>query len=102
MHSDTETMLATVRQTLSHQLDTPSNIFSFPKSGKKLKDSRPSCGHRDNTEINLSFITSISVTLSQLSGESSQCIPGTDSEMLRILPAPLAGKNKGLMILMAY
>ena len=36
MHSDTESMLATVGQTLSHQLDTPSNILSFPKSGKKL------------------------------------------------------------------
>ena len=82
MHSDTETILATVRQTLSHQLDTPSNILSFPKSRKKLTHSGASRGHRDDTEIDLS---SIPVLLSQLSGESSHCIPGTDSEMLRIL-----------------
>ena len=85
MHSDTESMLATVGQTLSHQLDTPSNILSFPKSGKKLTHPRPSRGHRDGRKINLSSITSNSVPLSQLSGESSQCIPGTDSEMLKIL-----------------
>lgn len=48
-HSDTETILATVRQTLSHKLDTLNNIPSFPKFGKELTHSRFIPGHRADT-----------------------------------------------------